>query len=265
MKKRKQCKQRDEARTLRPLTAAFAPHHIIPNEREETLRYARFLHREDVLLRRESIYSGGPHGNPMEFKDRIVAAKSAFARLRDHGIAIPQFMYVIGEGREQQCPCLFTVIERVFGENISDIVPAGIKLARDVEGVFIRFLNYLSETWERGGEFWTDFNIHQFMYGFLERDEHPRIYLVDVEPYVGNWPAPSNATPHAREIASRSYIMQLMTVFLNIQHFEEHNNKGILLKRARVVLELAVRSVPPAPLYNEFRDNLLFLLRWRTP
>lgn len=69
----------------------------------------------------------------------------------------------------------------------------------------------------------------------------------------------------AEQLAARGYIMQLMSVFLGIQGFEDRNNVGILLKRARVLLELSVSAVPPAPLYNEFRDNLLFLLRWKTP
>ncbi|HXK37873.1 MAG TPA: hypothetical protein VJ579_02300 [Candidatus Paceibacterota bacterium] len=256
-------RERGRAYASRPLSPAFKPHQVIQNEKAETLAYACFSHRHDLLVRRESTYAGGPQGCPLMFKDRILVGKQAFERLRTYGIAIPFFSYVIAESTAQHRPCLLTVIERVNGKNVTDIAPASKKLARDVEGVFIRFLNYLKDTKESGGPFWSDFNIHQFMYGTLERDPHPRIYLVDVEPYAGKWPAPGSATPEAELMLTRGYLMQLMSVYLGIDGFETRNNNGILLKRARVLLEIAVRSIPPAPLYNEFRDNLLLLLTWK--
>jgi hypothetical protein len=257
-------RERGREYVSRPLCPAFVPHELIKNENVETLAYARFVDHDDLLLRRESTFDGGPQGSPLTFKDKILDGRRALERLRTYGISIPHFSYVIGESTAQHRPCLLTVIERVYGQNVTDISPAGKKLARDVEGVFIRFLNYLKDMRETGGFFWTDFNIHQFMYGTLARDPHPRIYLVDVEPYSGRWPAPGTVSLEAEQLASRGYIMQLMSVYLGIQGFESRNNNGIFLKRARVLLELSVRSVPPSPIYNEFRDNLIFLLGWKT-
>lgn len=240
----------------RPLSLAFAPHVVVACKNEDTLRYARFSNRADWLLRRESQF----RGSAQHFLDKIKEGRVALHRLREYGIHVPYFTYVLARDAADGEVSLFTAIERVHGENITVISPVEPMIAREVEHVFMGFTSYLRDARKSGLPFWTDFNIHQFMYGTLVRDATPRLYLVDVEPYAARWPRELAVSPPQATIAWRSYIMQLMSLYLGISWFEEHNNKGIHLKKARGLLLRTVRAVPPAPLYDEFRNDLLALL-----
>ena len=251
---RKSCGHDDHS--LCPLSDAFAPHVLVACRNENTLCYARFTGHGDRLLRRETQY----RGNAYDFLDKIKEGYWALCRLRAYDIAIPEFTYVVARDVTDGGVSLFTMIECVEGENITDIVPVKQGLAQEVEQIFIGFLHYLEDARSTGEPFWTDFNIHQFMFGMLGGDPLPRPYLVDVEPYSAKWPREGEASSERLLLASRSYIMQLMSVFLCIKGFEEHNNRGIPLKKARMVLLRSLRAVSPAPLYNEFRDDLLSLL-----
>lgn len=249
----------DDGRRARPLGDAFNEHTVMKNSGSETLCCARFVRHEHVLLRRESTFNGDSQGSPLAFLDKIALGRIALRRLRDYGIAIPPFAYVIADSKELGRPCLYSIIEFVEGENITDIKPMKRAIAREVEGVFVKFLTYLRDARTSGEPFWTDFNIHQFMYGTVQSDPSPRCYLIDIEPYAGRWPI-AGCSREAADLASRSYLMQLMRIYLDVEWFESHGNRGIMLLRARALLLHSVRAIPSAPIYDEFRENLLLLL-----
>lgn len=247
---RKGCGHDDHA--LRPLSNAFAPHVLVACRNDNTLCYARFSGRSDQLLRRETQF----RGKAFDFLDKIKEGYSALCRLRAYGINVPDFTYVIADDATDGGVSLFTTIQRVEGENITDIVPVKRNLAREVEHIFVAFLHYLDDARHSGEPFWTDFNIHQFMYGTVQGNPTPCCYLVDIEPYVGRWPIGGCS----REVFDRSYLMQLMRIYLDVEWFEGHRNREVKMSKVRALLLQSVRAVPDSPIYDEFRDNLLFLL-----
>ena len=258
---RKKKTRASEEPPSRPLGEAFKTHRMMPNVHDEQLLFAEFTAQRGILLRREAVFAGGPQSNPLTFLNAITSGRAVFTELKKCGIAIPHFSYVIAEHSEGKKPCLFTVIERVEGENVTDIAILNADLLLEVERVFIVMLSHLRRARQTGSTFWTDFNIHQFMYGTLERDLVSRLYLVDVEPYVGKWPALCSSMGQDQEIATRSYIMQLMRIFTDISGFEERCGQHIRFRKARKQLKRCVAETIPALPYAEFRENLLQLLR----
>lgn len=259
-------KNNQKARSMqpeRPLSDAFLPHVPIKSSRGEALIYASFIRDRELLLRKESTFGGGSPHTPLALIDKIAEGRTALCRLRNYGIFVPRFSYVIAGDQGTGEAHLYSVVERVTGKNVTDVRPVTSALFREVENVFTKFLSYLADARISGEPFWSDFNIHQFMYGTVAGDACPHCYLVDIEPYAGRF-ARVGSLSESSAMASRSYLMLLMRIFLDIKVFEGGSRRRTKMRRARNLLLCAAISIPRSPIYDEFRDDFIALLSDRT-
>ncbi len=227
---------------------------------EDMLTFASFNGQPDWLLRRESIYGGEGQIPVLQFIDRVIKGRRALRMLAEFDVHVPEFQYFVASERVGGPSRLFTIVERVYGQNILEMGELRGSIVCAMERAFVGFLKYLRSARASGLPFWTDFSLRQFMYGSTRSNSDERCYMVDVEPYVATWPPSSDASSEAYVLATRSYIMQLMHVFLDLKELESRSRKHVRLKRARRFLETAVRATPHAAYYEEFRGNLIELL-----
>lgn len=149
-------------------------------------------------------------------------AKKIYAELtNDYGIAIPKFMYVIGEARfggstpevsrpgrsdyddkkvraeGEMEPILYTVMERIEGAgsllNLGSKWSVGEGAAQPTPEVFRQFTStmarYIADKYISKEPFYSDFGggismLEQFSFGHIEPDQEDKIYLHDVDPKV---------------------------------------------------------------------------------
>lgn len=113
-----------------------------------------------------------------EFK----VAKQGFDRMKKYGIHVVDADTVIGKNEEGAVK-VFTVVDRVFGENLFDISELTPELKKEIEDLFLNFAKYYSDLSDDANTFWYHFHIGQFVYGNKLDDNEKHLYLVDVEPF----------------------------------------------------------------------------------
>ncbi len=107
--------------------------------------------------------------------------KAVFYGLRDnYNIAVPGIDYVIG--KEKGYLKLFTVTDRIYGENLSKIEKLPPEAKDKFEHFFTAMSRYYFDTYRNGGDYWWDFHEEQLSYGHKKDEKENRIYIVDIDP-----------------------------------------------------------------------------------
>ena len=114
----------------------------------------------------------------LEFKK----AKQGFDRMKEYGIHIVDADTVIGKNEEGTVK-VFTVVDRVFGENLFDISDLTPEIKREIEDLFLNFAKYYSNASDDSNTFWYHFHLGQFVYGNKLGEDEKHLYLVDIEPF----------------------------------------------------------------------------------
>lgn len=141
--------------------------------------------RPDLLIRKDDL---DRYAEKEQAPEVYKNSERLFAELHEkYGVAVPRMQFVIGKD-ERGVETLFTITQRVEGENVGDILDAGKKDAEfknKLEEVYINFARYFEDKYKSGKELLWDFHNAQFVYGKLKGDKENNIYMVDLDPVFG--------------------------------------------------------------------------------
>ncbi|MEK7566710.1 MAG: hypothetical protein AAB527_01065 [Patescibacteria group bacterium] len=146
----------------------------------ETIR--ELENRPDLLIRKDDLERFAKKERAPEVYKK---GERLFAELREkYDIPVPRMQFVIGKdeaGRET----LYTIIQKVEGENVEDILQArknDPEFKNKLEDVYVNLTRYFGDKHKNGVNFLWDFHNAQFVYGKLESDKENNVYMVDVDP-----------------------------------------------------------------------------------
>lgn len=147
------------------------------------------VNRPDLVVRvgpylgqkREGKYTG------QRYIEMYKKGKELLDEFREkYGFAVPSVNNLIGEaeqGYSDYLPRIFTVTDRVYGNNLEELLPAFTteKLKEELEALYLKLINYFQDKVGKH-DVLEDIDNAQFMYGKKKGDTDDRIYFVDIEP-----------------------------------------------------------------------------------
>lgn len=214
----------------------------------------------ELVSQNKIILRVNSYGNTDELQkslDKFILAKELFNKLRGYGLRVPEFKYVIGEN-EDGLPSIFTVIDKVEGENLfrifyedkiskekEDLQP---ELLAEVRNLFNILIDYLVGSYKNGKSFLDDIGgLQQYVHGRLPGDSKSHIYLVDIDPFVADASFGVDSSHYLSRLlfCMRNLVLGLnmfkkrtgedidsfrkqISKFLRDENIEEFNNYGIL-------------------------------------
>lgn len=77
---------------------------------------------------------------------------------------------------------VFTVVDKIEGQNLSDIVHVPAEAMEELEALYIALGTYYYDAWKHGLQYWGDGRSDQFVYGAKYGEQEKHFYLTDVDP-----------------------------------------------------------------------------------
>ena len=133
-----------------------------------------------------------------------------------YGIAIPKMDMVVGE--EEGVVKMFTVVDKIYGTDLYDLDSIDKETVKKFDEFFTALARHYFEVFEKGGDYWTDLNSGQIIYGHKAEEKQDRVYVVDVDP--------------------------------RFDHYDNQNQSGLipldeLFKLLKIVKDMEIYSEPP--------------------
>lgn len=140
---------------------------------------------------KENIYRFSPEKNPVESSETLEIIKKSKQHYEElskkYGIAITPFEYIIGTGEEEKEPVLYSVSDKIHGDNLFAKIKnlKSEENIRETENLLIALTNYFEDKFHNDNCYLGDVsNLSNYMYGRRIGENKDRIYLVDVEPVL---------------------------------------------------------------------------------
>ena len=100
-----------------------------------------------------------------------------------HGVAIPKMDLAVGKNQEGG-RAMFTVIDKIYGKAALYLSSLSEEAVRKFDEFFAALAKHYIQAYEKGGDYWDDFNLKQIVYGHKAGEEEDRVYIVDTDPYI---------------------------------------------------------------------------------
>src|SRR3989344_3421384 len=227
-------------------------------------RIKEFESRKDVVVKVDEYWFSPKEAREQEeikeaFRQEIERhgrAREIFARLRTiYDIPMPEFEHVVGERNGKVC--MYTITEKIEGQNIQEIQGLPVESQESVENLYIGLISYFADVFHEGGEFWHDifFKNRQFVYGHKVGEKENKPYLIDADPVLSvHNPATTN------EKIKHAYFIYFQLIHDMIVEAEQKFSDGIKLERARAELRNQVEKiraqVPGAGAFDKILEGL---------
>lgn len=100
-----------------------------------------------------------------------------------YNIAVPHVDLVIGKkGTVGEDATVFTITDRIIGENLGDIKQLPESSKDMLENFIISMSQYFMDAQKENGDYWEDFFEDQIVYGHKKLENENRFYIVDLDP-----------------------------------------------------------------------------------
>ncbi len=206
---------------------------------EDIEHFRKLPDREDVIIRRIDLQSEGLV--PLSF---IRSAQETFSELREYGISLPRFQFVLGKS-ESGNPAAYVLTEKIEGRPAEELL--GDQAIQEVlDDYFVKTIGYFGEKFRTGGLVATDIeNFSNIMYGRTASDPADRIYMNDLDPILAE--APGGGRSEGSELwLSRS----LGSARFSLDELEKRAGLPFLAKARQALADL-VRETGVEPVWEE--------------
>src|SRR3990167_2361822 len=145
------------------------------------------------ISRKENIYRFSPKNNPVESPESLEIIKKSKEHYEElinkYGIAVTPFEYAIDMDEEEKEPVLYSVSDKIYGDNLLTKVKECKfdENIKEVEDLLIALTNYFEDKFYNDNYYLEDVgNLSNYMYGHRKGENKDRIYLVDIEPVLSD-------------------------------------------------------------------------------
>lgn len=157
-----------------------------PHDVDNTGKLFSIARHPEVVLRREDIDISTKEKLDTQIEN-IKKAKELFSLLSSqYGMNIAETSYVVGQNSEGQGES-YALVETISGKNLCDLEIIDKQAKKEIDICFSRYLMYMLHALENGGEYWSDMNSQQVVYGTRQGEDVPHAYVVDIDPITQLW------------------------------------------------------------------------------
>ena len=212
----------------------------------------------EVVIRRENYFyddNREKSRTQVPLKKKIEYHEEARRKLMElrekYGAQIPRFEYVVGHDDEHDAPALYTVTEKIHGNDLESSLGEmnGKREKEKLEALFLSLIAYARDIYGHGGKFfWDIFHAGQYKYGARRDEEEKHIYLVDIEPWMAEHGKRGENTRNSKKF----YVaMSQLCAFIS----SAENETGAKFETAREkFIEFMNDISPEDPDYEDYRN-----------
>lgn len=148
----------------------------------------------------------GPEPTKLAAPEKYLAlAKAHFSELNEkYGVANSGFWPVIGHDKRGE-PAAYIVTEKVHGLNLHDaLINPNSTLINKADDMLAGLGRYYHDVLTNGGMFIYDLRIEQFIYGHKAGETEDKLYLVDLDPHLMEYPPADNLSGARTDLVRRA-------------------------------------------------------------
>lgn len=117
-------------------------------------------------------------------KKFLPQGRKIFMQLRKtYGIKVVTMDYVVGQNEKGKLT-LFTIVDRIDGENLEDIKVLPAEAKKELDSTYAALAQYYLDAYTNKSDHWGDPSNKQFVYGHKYGKKENHVYLVDIDPEV---------------------------------------------------------------------------------
>lgn len=181
--------------------------------------------------------------------DRIEEIKkgmSIFNSLQErYGVPIAKTDLVLGGTKDN--PIMYMVTDKIeaSGEKGKMIPSDAVEKA---DKFFSGVVNYYSDVYKNGGEYWWDFNFAQIIYGHRVGDGENQFYIVDIDPMIKNYNKSNENSPE------NYFLFKIFNrLEFDMTNIERQFPTSTKLETSRNLLTNLIKTLPETKLsYEDF-------------
>lgn len=172
------CSEGGKAAAESAQSGAFADRLLPPKLESRTEKLREHRDRPAILVRERVIQDDE---NAAELMAAYTDGKASFDRLRDeYGVRVVS-MEQLGGKNEDGKDAIFTIVDRIEGENLESIGEFPPEAQAELESLYGNAAEYYRDAQRDNEKYWSDFSNAQFVYGNKVGEQDKHFYLVDVE------------------------------------------------------------------------------------
>lgn len=100
-----------------------------------------------------------------------------------YGIKTVSMDYVVGQNEKGELK-LFTIVDRINGENLKDIKILPTEAKKEFDSIYAALAQHYLDAYINKNDYWRDSANRQFVYGRKYGEKEDHVYLVDVDPEI---------------------------------------------------------------------------------
>ena len=117
-----------------------------------------------------------------ELESSMREGETLFAEMRDkYGIKVVAMETRKEKNKEGQ-DAIFTLVDRIEGQNLSKIEHLPMEAKDDLENLYLSLGRHYYDAWKQNTKYWADCRSDQFAYGHKHGEKNNHFFLVDVDP-----------------------------------------------------------------------------------